>query len=78
MWTVCIWVPSFNIIAGKDNRIVICVMSRYTMLKTLKNNSVFGDHFALARDICMKFSVAMQRYIPHTLTTFSAINSHFP
>ncbi len=44
MWTVCIWVQLFNIIAGKDNRIAIGVMSRYI---TLKNDSVLGDHLAL-------------------------------
>ena len=59
MWTVCIWIQSFNIIAGKDNTIAICVMSRNTALKTLKNDTIFGDHLALSRDIGTKFSMAI-------------------
>ncbi len=59
MWTVCIWVQSFNIIAGKGYRIAIGVMSRYTTLKTGKNDSIFGDHLTLSRDIGTKYSVAM-------------------
>ena len=46
MRTICIWVQPFDIISGKDNRIAIGVMSRYTALKRGKNDSVFGDHLA--------------------------------
>ncbi len=42
----CILVYSFNIIDVKDNRSEICVMSRYTALKTGKIDAVFVDHFA--------------------------------
>ncbi len=46
MKTICIWVQSFDSITGKDNRIAIGVMSRYTALKRGQNDSVFGDRLA--------------------------------
>ena len=41
-----ILVDSLNIIDVKDNRSEICVMSRYTALKTGKIDAVFVGHFA--------------------------------
>ncbi len=45
METSCILVDSFNIIDEKDNRSEICVMSRYTALKTGKIDAVFCGSF---------------------------------